>query len=283
MGEAVIVLGVPIWNMTVSDALAHLGALLNSTERHTLFFVNAHTLDCCVQSPGYLDVLKKADLVFGDGTGVRWAARMRGARMRANLNGTDLIPLILDNRPGTRCFLLGNTPERIGRAANTFKGRFPACELVGAHHGYLDHGLSLRAIELINAEQPDILLVGMGNPLQEEWINRYRSLIRTRLIVGVGGLLDYWAGSLDRANPWMRKFGIEWLHILRRQPWKAERYLVRGPLFLYRSLALAREERRQAALYTEHLSSGEWQRETDRRLQVEVEHSGARMSVRNYG
>lgn len=283
MGEAVIVLGVPIQNMTVPDALARLSGLLNSTERHTLFFVNAHTLDCSTQYPGYLDVLQKADIVFGDGTGVRWAARMRGTRMRANLNGTDLIPLILENRPGTRCFLLGNTPERIGKAAETFKERFPVCELVGYHHGYLDDGLSLHAVELINAQQPDILLVGMGNPLQEEWINRYRDRICARLIVGVGGLLDYWAGSLDRANPWMRKFGIEWLHILRRQPWKAERYLVRGPLFLCRSLALSRKERHQASLKTNQISPGAWQSPHDSRLQVEVEHGRTRMSVRKHG
>jgi len=161
---------------------------------------------------------------------------MRGLRLLDNLNGTDLVPDFLRRQTGIRCFLVGSAPDRIGRAAETFRQLFPNSVLVGTHHGYLDERSSLTVVKAINAAAPDVILVGMGNPLQERWIMRYRARIHAPLCIGVGGLLEYWTGSLDRAPLWMRRLGIEWLHILSRQPWKAGRYLVGSPAFLVRSL-----------------------------------------------
>jgi N-acetylglucosaminyldiphosphoundecaprenol N-acetyl-beta-D-mannosaminyltransferase len=99
-------------------------------------------------------------------------------------------------------------------------------------------------IDAINAAQPELLLVGMGNPRQESWIAANRGRLRVPLVMGVGGLFDYWAGDLDRAPGWMRRLGVEWVHLLARQPRKARRYLLGNPLFLGRVLAARRAARR---------------------------------------
>ena len=162
--------------------------------------------------------------------------KARGVRLKANLNGTDLVPALLARGQGLRCFLLGATPEAIERAAAHFRQAYPGCVLAGHHHGYLDEAATSRVIEAINAADVDLLLVGMGNPLQERWIARHRSRLKVGLCVGVGGLFSYWAGDLDRAPGWMRRCGVEWLHILRRQPKKFQRYVFGNPLFLLRLL-----------------------------------------------
>ena len=91
-----------------------------------------------------------------------------------------------------------------------------------------------RVIEEINGREVNMLLVGMGNPIQEQWIHRHRAALRVPLTIAVGGLFSYWAGELERAPAWMRAHGLEWLHILRRQPSKARRYLIGNPLFVSR-------------------------------------------------
>lgn len=228
------VFGVRVENRDMAGALAMLDAELSAPGAKALYFVNAHTLNLAATDTEFRAVLNRAEHVFGDGTGVRWAAKARGRPLLANLNGTDLIPALLKARPGTKVYLLGNTAERIGLAATAFRAMFPQVELVGSHHGYIHDGTGPAVIEEINRSGAELLLVGMGNPLQERWIDAHRHLLGVNLAVAVGGLMEYWAGALDRAPLWMRRAGIEWVHILRRQPHKAARYLLGNPAFLTR-------------------------------------------------
>jgi N-acetylglucosaminyldiphosphoundecaprenol N-acetyl-beta-D-mannosaminyltransferase len=240
----VTVFGVTITDASREAAMRLLDALRRAPGPGSVYFVNAHTLNLAAADPAYREVLNGADLVFGDGTGVRWAARARGVRLQANLVGTDLVPDYLESRPGQRVFLLGGTPEQVDRAGEGFRALFPQTELVGVHHGYLDDATSQAAVAAINAARPDLLLVGMGNPLQERWIARWRDRLDARLCLGVGGVFAYWAGSLDRAPLWLRRQGFEWLHILRRHPHKARRYLVGNAAFLLRLLTRLPADRR---------------------------------------
>ena len=237
IANEVRVLGVRVENLSEPQAVALLAGTIDSGRRISLYFVNAHTLNLATKDAGFRAVLNAGDHVFGDGAGVRLAARARGRRMLANLNGTDLVPALLAARPGTKVFLLGNTPERIPLAAEGFARLFPDATLAGFHHGYLTPETSRQVIETINASGAELLLVAMGNPLQERWIHDHRHLLKPAVSAGIGGLLEYWAGALDRAPLWMRRAGIEWVHILRRQPNKAARYLLGNPAFIFRLLA----------------------------------------------
>ena len=156
------------------------------------------------------------------------------------------MPALLQGRPGVKVFLLGNTAERIELAAASFRRLFPNAVLVGHHHGYVHDGSGPAVIEAINRSGAALLLVGMGNPIQERWIDAHKHLLKPRLTIAVGGLMEYWAGGLDRAPAWMRRAGIEWVHILRRQPHKAARYLLGNPAFVLRLLAWLPRDRKLA-------------------------------------
>jgi N-acetylglucosaminyldiphosphoundecaprenol N-acetyl-beta-D-mannosaminyltransferase len=239
--RAFSLLGVRITDVTRRRALALLTEILRERSGPTrcVFFVNAHTLNLAAADSDYREALNAADYVFGDGTGVRWAARLHGLRVRDNLAGTDLVPQLLRDTAaeGYRYFLLGGDEEMIARAAATAAATFPGWTPAGCHHGYLDDGqLSAAAVRQINRAAPDLLLVGMGNPRQEQWIHQHRRELEVPLCLGVGGLFNYWAGSLRRSPRWLRRLGAEWLGILLQQPHKARRYLLGNPLFLYRIL-----------------------------------------------
>jgi N-acetylglucosaminyldiphosphoundecaprenol N-acetyl-beta-D-mannosaminyltransferase len=239
------VLGVRVVDTYRPVALQMMHGLMRAPDRRcrSVFFVNAHTLNVAADEPDFRRVLESADVVLNDGTGVRWAARQRGITLRDNLNGTDLIPAFFaaTRGRGHRFFLLGAARETIGDAAEFARRQFQGWELAGYHHGYV-HDDGDRVVDQINAARPDLLLVGMGNPLQERWIHRHQPHLKVPLAVGVGGLFDYWGGKLERAPHWVRKWGSEWVHLLLRQPHKCRRYLVGNPKFLYRMTRALKED-----------------------------------------
>ena len=239
--DSVRVLGVDIGNVSQEEALAQietwLGASTSDSAAKSIFIANAHTLNLSAQNPRFRATLNSASVVFGDGTGVRWAAKFRGTRMRDNLVGTDLMPALFRQtaNKGYRYFLLGATPTSISKAASYCSNTFPGWEQAGFHQGYLSDEDAPGVIQKINDSNVDLLLVGMGNPIQEQWIEKYQPHLNVKICVGVGGLFNHWAGDLTRAPLWVRKLGCEWIQLLLQSPMKkARRYLIGNPLFLYR-------------------------------------------------
>lgn len=244
MSQEVRILGVRFDDLTLESALARLQGTARGPAGSTVVFPNAATLNLASGSHEYRDVLNASTFVFGDGTGVRWAARMRGVRLRANLNGTDVIPALLKATPGLRVYLLGGTEEVNAAAAAYAERSFPV-EIAGRHHGYFDLSDGADVLAAIAAGAPDLLLVGFGNPLQEEWIARNRSALRVPLTAGVGGLFGFWAGTRTRAPGLARRLGVEWVDILVREPHKAGRYLLGNPTFLLRAVRARAADRRR--------------------------------------
>ncbi|NQU24297.1 MAG: WecB/TagA/CpsF family glycosyltransferase [Candidatus Nealsonbacteria bacterium] len=238
------VLGVRITDVTRRRAVELLEELIRRCRDSAVagdrtgcvYYVNAHTLNLAVADPQFRDVLNAADYVFADGTGVRWAARLQGIRVRENLCGTDLTPEFFHATAGRgyRYFLLGADRETIRRTADYSARTFAGWTQAGLHHGYLaDPAESAEVVRQINQARPDLLLVGMGNPIQERWIHRHRHMLNVPACMAVGGLFDYWTENVSRAPKWLRRLGHEWIWRLGQQPCdKAKRYLLGNPLFL---------------------------------------------------
>jgi N-acetylglucosaminyldiphosphoundecaprenol N-acetyl-beta-D-mannosaminyltransferase len=232
--------GISIVNMEMNGALDLLEKYLLSEAKkvNTVMFVNTSTLNLVIEDSSFRDIVKSADTIFGDGTGVRWASRfLRGVQLKDNLNGTDMIPLLMTSRGkgvGYRYYLLGGTRKTNQKAAIAVRDLFPDWTLVGHHHGYVTSRESRAIVEEVNASAAHLLLVGMGSPVQERWIYTHIDRLRIPLCIGVGGLFSYWSGELTRAAQWLRFLGYEWVHLLVKQPRKITRYLIGNPKFLMR-------------------------------------------------
>lgn len=252
--EPLSILGVAIKNFSNEEALTYLESLIKGprSASNAIFIVNAHTLNLAVAKNDYGQLLNQAAAVFGDGTGIRWAARLRGVHMKDNLVGTDLVPRLFARNPGQgfSYFLLGADPETIEKAADACQTKFPGWHQAGFHHGYVfdDESENEKAIALINERQPDVLLVGMGNPKQETWIHDNQHRISVPACIGVGGLFDHWAGNLTRAPLWVRKLGYEWLQLLLQQPHKWQRYLLGNPQFIRHMVAYLKYDKARMAV-----------------------------------
>ena len=207
--------------------------------RSLIFFANAHTLDLTARCESFRRTLNEASFVLGDGVGIRLGARLNGVELAANLCGTDFIPRVLsiESSRKFRYYLLGATPESIAEAARGAAASFPHWQQAGFHHGYFAPVESAHIVESINSVRPHLLLVGMGSPLQEQWLVENRGRLHVPVCVGVGGLLDFWSGRRTRAPLWMRKYSLEWLHIALTEPQKWRRYAFGAPRYLARVAA----------------------------------------------
>lgn len=238
--DSVDILGVRFPRLTREEALELLLARLLRRETTGVCFPDMSTLNLAAERPAFLRLLQRRMLTLNDGAGLAWAARRLGRPFPANLNGTDLCPRLFQAAPaGTGVYLLGAAPGVAARAQAHLSARFPHLRFPGSHHGYLDLAQEAAVVGELRALRPDIVLIGMGNPLQVEFIDRHRDDpgLAGTLWLAVGGQLDYYGGDLTRAPAWMRRCRLEWLHIVRKQPHKARRYFLGIPRFLSRCLA----------------------------------------------
>ncbi|HWM81877.1 MAG TPA: WecB/TagA/CpsF family glycosyltransferase [Pseudolabrys sp.] len=230
------ILDVPILVKTADEAVALLDRACERRVAAPVVFANAHTLNSATFDPGTEAVFDRA-IIFNDGIGVDLASRLLfGKGFPENLNGTDFIPHYLrSSRHRHRVFLLGGKPGVAARAAQRLARIAPRHDFVGTCHGYhASHELP-RIVAQIRQSRADILLVALGNPHQEAWLNAHLEDTGCRLGFGVGGLFDFMAGVVPRAPHWVRDAHLEWAYRLLQEParlWR--RYLVQMPLFLLR-------------------------------------------------
>ena len=233
------ILGVSIQCLTRDQAVQRIDDTVASGEPLRVSFANAHSLNTASRNDRFRKILGNF-LVLNDGLGVDVASRAKfGRPFVANLNGTDFVPDYLAlTRHRLRIFVVGSTDKVADKAARTFAERYRQHTLVGSRNGFFrgvdDVEMACREIRKAKA---DCVLVGMGNPLQELWIAEHGNKTGASLLIGVGALLDFTAGHVQRAPIWVRNLRCEWIYRLLQEPERlARRYLVDNISFLYRVL-----------------------------------------------
>jgi len=235
--DPVEILGVKVLRHTAPQAIKIIGRFIKKGGTHSVYLVNAHTLNLASEDPEYRDILNGGDLVLNDGIGLDIASAVRAKRFLANLCGTDFTPELCEYAAegGYSVFLLGGNPGIADRSAEVLKKRIPNLRICGTHHGYFDKDRCEDVLEKIRESNPHILIVGFGNPLQEEWIDMYKNQLPGCVAIGVGAFFDYLAGTERRAPQFVRALRCEWVYRLLMAPGKKWRRYVQGnPMFLYR-------------------------------------------------
>lgn len=237
--ETVEVLGVPVARLTAAAAREELVRLYERDRPALVAYANAHTLNLASKDSGYREVLRRADIVLNDGAGLAIAGRVFGKPFPENLNGSDFNPQILEEAAARAwpVYFLGAKPGVAEEAARRLSARIPGLRVIGTRDGYFTPSESEAVARSIAETGAGVLMVAMGNPLQETWLNRHLEATGARLGVGVGAFLDFTAGVVPRAPRWMNRLGVEWAYRLLQEPrrmWR--RYVLGNPLFLLRVL-----------------------------------------------
>lgn len=233
-----ILLGVPVISIGWDEALALFSQRLAKRRFTKVTFLNAHSANIACADPEFAAALDDF-LVLPDGIGVDMAAKLLyGAPFPANLNGTDFVPALLNatQRPLTVA-LLGASPDVAKTAARRLAEMAPQHRLEVISDGYFSASEEPGIVARIAALHPDILLVAMGVPRQELWIERHINARHCTMPIAVGALFDFLSGGKPRAPLWVRRLRLEWVFRLSLEPrrlWR--RYIVGNPLFLLRVL-----------------------------------------------
>lgn len=245
--QTCILFGTRLTDTSLEDASRLLLERVRSGDKTTVAFLNAHCVNVLNRDARYRDAVTQCDILFADGSGMRIAARAKGRRLQDNVNGTDLFPVLCSQAAatGVGLFLLGGSDGVSAAAGSAMKSKYPNLTISGTSNGYFDNPVDENnVVEKINASKASIVLVGMGVPLQELWIQRNRDRLSAEVVIGVGGLFDYFSGRLPRAPKPIRSAGFEWAWRLALEPQRlAHRYLIGNVEFLWRVLTQSIQDR----------------------------------------
>jgi N-acetylglucosaminyldiphosphoundecaprenol N-acetyl-beta-D-mannosaminyltransferase len=222
-GGSVAILGVPVDNVTMQQALSEIEAMIREGAFHQIATANLDFLINSIHDEELKEILSDCRLVLPDGMPLVWASRIMGASLQERVTGSELVPKLveLSDEKGYRIFLLGARESSSRAAANWIERTYPRATLAGrfcppwAELDDMDHEAMLLRIE---AARPDILLVAFGSPKQEKWLAMHRHRLRVPVCIGVGGSLDILSGLVPRAPKWMQNHGLEWLFRIYREP-----------------------------------------------------------------
>jgi N-acetylglucosaminyldiphosphoundecaprenol N-acetyl-beta-D-mannosaminyltransferase len=237
--DELTLLGIPIDNVTMSDALDTVLQWTVTEGSRQVCFVNADCANISYLNTDYRQALQDADLCLADGIGIKLAGKLLGRHVKQNVNGTDMFPLICERLSDIEgsVFLLGARDYVVQGVADWIGTNFPRIRLCGLQHGYYSPEEEREIINRIKESETQLLLVAFGSPKQDLWIKEHLAQTGARVALGVGGLFDFYSGRLPRAPLWMREIGMEWVYRLIQEPgrlWK--RYLIGNGVFLWRVL-----------------------------------------------
>jgi N-acetylglucosaminyldiphosphoundecaprenol N-acetyl-beta-D-mannosaminyltransferase len=248
MRRSVEILGVRVDDVTEEEALAALVGFIHAGMAHRIVTPNPEIVMAARRSAVYRQILNDADLAIPDGFGLLLAARLRGNPLRAHVRGTDLVLRLAERSASEewRWYLLGGAPGVAAAAASALARRFPGLQIAGAAPGAPGPEQDAATRRMIREAEPvHVLLVAYGAPAQELWIARNQAALAIPVQIGVGGVLNFFAGRSPRAPAWLRRLELEWAYRLATEPWRWRRQLAL-PAFVVLVMAEAMMRRRSA-------------------------------------
>lgn len=228
------VLGIKFDAVDPAQALEHGASLLDQSGFHYVVTPNPEFILAAEKDEAFRQVLNRADLVLPDGIGVIYSARLLGTPLKGRVPGIEFAQGMLAelDRRGGRLFLLGAKPGVAEQAGANICARYPNLVLCGTHDGYFKEDEPV--VEQIRQARPDLLFVCLGAPRQEKWMAQFGPATGARLAAGLGGSLDVFAGTVQRAPEVWQKLNLEWAYRLMKEPKRIGR-MAKLPLVLIKA------------------------------------------------
>ena len=226
------IMGLQFDNITMEEALAAAKALLQGEHAARVVTPNAEIAYEALHDENTRTLLNSAELMLPDGAGVVLASKILKTPLKQKVAGVDFADGLLGvlETTGQSLYLLGSKPGIGELAAQKMMQKHPRLRIAGIADGYFQDEAPV--IDKINASGADVLFVCLGAPKQEQFMARHQKALHVKLMAGLGGTLDSFAGTVKRAPKWMIRLNLEWLYRLIKEPKRFKRML-RLPKYLW--------------------------------------------------
>lgn len=218
------ILGTEFDNFTAKQFHQYLDDDLDLKANKFIVTPNPEIVLAARKDPEFSKIINNADYVIPDGIGIIKGAKSLGTPLHERITGFDTLQYLIEtaNRKLSKVYLLGAKPEVIQASAAKIKKDYPQIDLVGYHDGYFQDEQEI--IDEISEKKPNIILVALGSPKQEIFINKYRHS-SDAIWIGVGGSFDVFSGTKKRAPKVIQKLNLEWFYRLVKEPTRFGRML----------------------------------------------------------
>lgn len=237
--EKINIRGLDFDNVTLDEALTAVEGYIERGEQCVVFTPNAEIVQLTLEDSEFCQLVKKADILIPDGAGVVLASKILKKPLKAKVPGCELAErLVKGSAEGKyKIFFYGSKPTTeegmsVAELADKKMGeKYSGFAAAGTSHGYVKPDGYDELVEKINASGADILFVCLGVPMQEKWIAAHRDRLKPRVIIGLGGTLDVFAGTVKRAPKFFVKANLEWFYRLIKEPKRLGR-MMKLPKFI---------------------------------------------------
>lgn len=238
--KRVTLLGVDIDNLTSDELGDSIISFIRSGAKAKILNVNIHCMNLAYKLPWLRKMLNESEIVFCDGDGVRLGAKLQGKKIKEKITYNRWIWKLLEiaEKDQFSVYLIGSQTAVIEKTVEVLHSRYPAIQIAGSRDGFFRDREDLdQTIENIKRVKPNILILGMGMPLQEKWILENDNNLSYNVVLTGGAVFDYMSGYASMTPDWAYHLKLEWFYRFIHEPRRLfSRYIIGNPLFILRVL-----------------------------------------------
>ena len=227
--------GLNIDTLNFEEAIMRARTLIDGQKVSQVVTINPEMFAQASRDLEFANIIKEAELVIPDGIGVKIALKINGTNVD-RIPGVDFARKLLEEAALNTIpvAIIGAKEEVINKAIANLQNEINGLNIVYSHNGYFDNDEKI--YEDLNSKSPKLILVAMGSPRQEQFIYNAKKVLKPGLMIGIGGSLDVWSGSVKRAPKILQKLGLEWLYRTATQPSRIKRIFPSLPIFIIKAI-----------------------------------------------
>lgn len=230
--KTVNLLGFDINNFSMSEAVDIALNLIKSRKGGQIVTINPEMIQSAKSKKYLKQIIQNSEMVIPDGVGIKIGLKLKNINIR-RIAGIEFSYEMLKKCAKNKIpvALVGAKPHVVSAAAKALENQIPDLKVVYYHNGYFSD--EQRVIKELKRAVPKLVLVALGSPAQEYFIENARKELPSALMIGVGGSFDVWSGNVKRAPEFFQKCGLEWLYRTIKEPKRFKRIFPALPLFLF--------------------------------------------------
>ncbi len=212
--EKTFLLGIPISITNYDEILEKIKENIINNTKFSIVSINLNKIILSNEDKAIKKIIESFDCFIPDGVSIV----KNNKKIKERITGIDLFEKICENHKKLKAkiFLYGASNKSVNNTRKILENKYKDINIVGAENGYIKNNEEL--ISKINFLKPNIVIVALGSPKQEEWIFLNKNKINANILMGVGGAFDVIGGQINRAPLIIRKLGLEWLYRIIKEP-----------------------------------------------------------------